>query len=132
MLLFKFKLITLIILRLLRHFHSSLQLGFNWIYWTFNSITFCWGTIFQVLISLAHSPKYPYKPHKLFWALTNISHITQFGPSQIFPTYYPTWTLTNLSYIITQLGLPHIIQLGPTQIFLILLPKFGHKIISPL
>ena len=57
-------------------------------------------TVFQVLISLAHSPKYSYKSHKLFWALTNISHI--------LPKYFS-----------------HIIQLVLSQIFPILLPNLG-------
>ena len=42
---------------------------------------------FWVLISLAQSLKYPYKP------------INYFGPTQIFATYFPH---------ITQLGLPQI------------------------
>ena len=81
-------------------------------------------TVFQVIISLAHSPKYSYKSHKLFWALTNISHILpkyfshiiQLVLSQIFPIllpnlgshkhflYYPTWAHTNTSHTITKIG----------------------------
>ena len=35
---------------------------------------------------------------------THTSPKNYFGPSQIFPTYYPTWALTNIPYIITKLG----------------------------
>ena len=52
----------------------------------------CWGTNFQVLISLAHSQKIPTWAHTLFYAHINISH-TLFKYS---PWY---WAPTNFSYI---------------------------------
>ena len=51
----------------------------------------CWGTNFHALISLAHSLKFTYKP------------INYFGPTQIFPKYFPHITQI-FPYIITQLG----------------------------
>jgi len=102
-----------------------------------------WGTIFQVLISLAHSIKYPYKP------------INYFVPPQIFPTYYPnishmlpnlgshkyssynypTWAPTNISHTstINYFGptqyFSHIItQLRPTQVLIIPLPNWATKL----
>ena len=91
----------------------------------------CWDTNFQALISLAHSTKYPYKPHKLFWALTNISHILtnishilpNLGSHKYFP-YKPhklSWALTNIFHT------SPINYFRPTQILLIPLSKLGHK-----
>ena len=40
--------------------------------------------IFPILLPNLGSHKYfSYKPHKLFWTLTNIFHITQLGPTKI-------------------------------------------------
>ena len=89
-----------------------------------------WGTKFQALISLAYSLKYSYNLinyfgptqifPKYFSLITQIfSHIrpkNYFGPSHkyypLYPTYYPTWALT--------------------QILIIPWPKLGHKIIPSL
>ena len=35
---------------------------------------------------------------------THASPINYFGPSQILPTYYPTWVHTNTSHTITKIG----------------------------
>ena len=67
---------------------------------------------FQVLISLALSSKYPYKPHKLFQALTNIPHILpnifhilpNLGSHKYF-LYYSSWAHINTSHTITKIGL---------------------------
>ena len=48
--------------------------------------------------------KYPYKPHKLFWTLINISHILpNLDSHKCFP-YWPTWAQTNTSHTITKTG----------------------------
>ena len=92
----------------------------------------CWGTIFQVLISLAHSLKYPYKPINYFGPpqifptyYPNISHIlSNLGSHKYSPYYYPIWALTNISHT------GPINYFGPSQIFSIL-PNLGpHKYLS--